>query len=70
MNRQVQRRNGSEKLSSENIKISKELVDLQRLVVPEIGSLIEMRYNILSTIKSEEPQPESSPWKYPRSYHS
>ena len=55
MNRQVQRRNGSEKLSSENIKISKELVDLQRLVVPEIGSLIEMRYNILSTIKSEEP---------------
>lgn len=42
-------------MAGENIKISKELVDLQRLVVPEIGSLIEMRYNILSTIKSEEP---------------
>ncbi|MEF9918253.1 MAG: sugar-binding domain-containing protein [Eubacterium sp.] len=42
-------------MESENIKISKELVDLQRLVVPEIGSMIEMRYNILSTIKSEEP---------------
>lgn len=39
----------------ENLKISKDLVDLQRLVVPEIGALIEMRYNILSTIKSEKP---------------
>lgn len=40
---------------ADEIKISEELVDLQRLVVPEIVSLIEMRYNILSTIKSEEP---------------
>jgi central glycolytic genes regulator len=39
----------------DNLKISKDLVELQRLVLPEIGSLIEMRYNILSTIKSEEP---------------
>ncbi len=42
-------------LAEEKLRISKELVDLQRLVVPEIGSLIELRYNILSTIKSEEP---------------
>ncbi len=42
-------------MADENLKISKELVGLQRLVVPEIVSLIEMRYNILSTIKSEEP---------------
>lgn len=39
----------------EKIQVSKQLVDLQRLIVPEIGSLIELRYNILSTIKSEEP---------------
>ena len=42
-------------MAEEKLRISKELVDLQRLVVPEIGSLIELRYNILSTIKSEEP---------------
>lgn len=42
-------------MTDDKLRISKELVDLQRLVVPEIGSLIELRYNILSTIKSEEP---------------
>lgn len=42
-------------MSDNQMKISKKLVDLQRLIVPEINALIELRYNILSTIKSEEP---------------
>lgn len=37
------------------IKISKEVIELQELVVPEVNRLIEMRYNILSTISSEQP---------------
>jgi len=41
--------------SNNKLNISEELVSLQRLIVPEIVPLIEMRYNILSTIKSEGP---------------
>lgn len=39
----------------EKIQISKELIALQRLIVPEMISLMENRYNILSTVKSEGP---------------
>ncbi|WP_273268292.1 sugar-binding domain-containing protein, partial [Pseudoramibacter alactolyticus] len=42
-------------MADSNSKISKKLVDLQRLVIPEISTLIELRYNILSTVKSEAP---------------
>ena len=37
------------------LKISKEVIELQQLVAPEVNRLIEMRYNILSTISSEQP---------------
>jgi central glycolytic genes regulator len=37
------------------LKISKEVIDLQQLVAPEVNHLIEMRYNILATISSEQP---------------
>lgn len=37
------------------LKISKEVIELQQLVAPEVNRLIEMRYNILSTINSEQP---------------
>jgi len=37
------------------LKISKEVIELQQLIAPEVNHLIEMRYNILSTISSEQP---------------
>ncbi|URN85436.1 sugar-binding domain-containing protein [Acetobacterium wieringae] len=40
---------------SNQLKISKEVIELQQLVAPEVNRLIEMRYNILSTISSEQP---------------
>ncbi len=40
---------------SSQIKISQDVIDLQQLVAPEINQIIEMRYNILATISSEEP---------------
>jgi central glycolytic genes regulator len=42
-------------MADNHLEISRKLVDLQRLVVPEISALIELRYDILSTIKSEGP---------------
>lgn len=42
-------------MSEEKIKIDDALIELQRLIVPEIYTMIESRYNILSAIKSEEP---------------
>lgn len=45
---------GSDSVSNQ-IKISQDVIELQQLVAPEIGQIIEMRYNILSTISSEQP---------------
>lgn len=43
------------RIEDEQLKVSQTLVNLQRLIVPEISGLIEVRYNILSTVKSEGP---------------
>ncbi|MDI3537108.1 MAG: central glycolytic s regulator, partial [Eubacteriaceae bacterium] len=45
---------GSDNVSNQ-IKISQDVIELQQLVAPEISQIIEMRYNILSTISSEQP---------------
>lgn len=45
----------SEKIDEDQLNVSQELVHLQRLIVPEIGGLTEMRYNILSAVKNEGP---------------
>ena len=46
---------GRENIVTNQLKISKEVIELQKLVAPEVNRLIEMRYNILSTISSEQP---------------
>lgn len=40
---------------SSQIRISQDVIELQQLVAPEISQIIEMRYNILATISSEQP---------------
>ena len=42
-------------MTDEHLTIDQNLVDLQRLIVPEICGLLETRYNVLSTIEEEEP---------------
>lgn len=37
------------------IRISQDVIELQQLVAPEISQIIEMRYNILATVSSEQP---------------
>lgn len=51
----VNRNMYSEQIEEGQLSVNQELVALQRLIVPEIGNMIETRYNILSTVKSEEP---------------
>lgn len=39
---------------ADQLRISKDVIELQELVAPEVNHLLEMRYNILSTISSEQ----------------
>jgi len=53
--KRVSKSEGRVDLLTNQLKISKEVIELQQLVVPEVNSIIEMRYNILSTISREQP---------------
>lgn len=53
--KRVSKSEGRVIIVTNQLKISKEVIELQQLVAPEVNRLIEMRYNILSTISSEQP---------------
>ncbi|MBR0384414.1 MAG: hypothetical protein IJH61_06990 [Eubacteriaceae bacterium] len=42
-------------MTDEHFTIDQRLIDVQRLIVPEICALLQTRYNVLSTIEEEEP---------------